>query len=218
VWVFRSTSAEAASAASLLTEDEQARVERAHALEARQRFAAVRGTLRQILSGYLDMEPLRVPIAYGPQGKPHLAPELGSTLCFSVSHSGPLAAIAVRRAGEVGVDVELRRPRERLPRMADALLSPAERSWYEQLPADERVCAFFDLWSAKEACSKLIGRGITMRLSAISLADPAAAVTEVEVDHPAAREAPCFLHRLAVEPEYSGALALEWPAESRLAA
>src|SRR6266571_1017039 len=120
VWVFRSTSPEAAALAGVLTEDERARADRAIRSEQRRRFSGVRGTLRTILARYLDLDPLEVPIAYGPQGKPHLSRELESPLCFSVSHSGDLAAIAVRRCGEVGVDVELRRPRERLPRLADA--------------------------------------------------------------------------------------------------
>src|SRR5436190_11419233 len=208
VWLFRSRSPEAAAVAGVLSEDERARACRAVRAERRERFSGVRGSLRTILSRYLELDPLEVPIAYGPQGKPHLAPELGAPLCFSVSHSGDLAAIAVRRSGEVGVDVELRRPRERLPRLADALLSPSERAWYERLGADDRVSAFFDLWSAKEACSKLIGRGITMRLASISLERPGAPVTDVTVDHPAAREAPCRVHRLAAA-GYSGALALE---------
>jgi 4'-phosphopantetheinyl transferase len=204
VWVFRSLSPEARASAHLLSEDELERVERARRGEARERFAAVRGTLRAILSSYLDVDPLEVPIVYGPQGKPYLE----SGPAFSVSHSGSLAAIAVLDSGEVGVDVEQRTPRERLPLLASALLAPSEREWYSGIAEEVRVSAFFDLWSAKEACAKLIGRGLAMPFSSIALLSPEEAITGVTVDHPSAPSSPCFVYRLpAVDPRFSGALA-----------
>lgn len=209
LWVFRPTSDAARAASAHVTEDEQERLTRLTRHERRERFAAVRGTLRTVLARYLDMAPREIPIVYGPQGKPHLPPELDSPLSFNLSHSGALAAIAVTRTARLGVDVELRVPRPRLPVLAEALLAPPERHWYERLAPSRRTRGFFDLWSAKEACSKLIGRGLTMPLSAISLESPEAELSPVSVDHPLAPEAPCVVRRLPVGPRYSGALALE---------
>lgn len=165
--------------------------------------------LRTILSRYLGLAPGAIPISRGPQGKPHLAPELDSPVRFNLSHSGTLAAVAVTLGEEVGVDVERRAPRPRLPILADAMLAEPERPWYEGHPPSERTKAFFDLWTAKEACSKLIGRGLTMPFSAIAVERPAAAVSAVSVDHPSAPAAPCLVHRLPVPDGYSGAVALE---------
>jgi 4'-phosphopantetheinyl transferase len=209
VWLFRPSSDEARAAAHTLSEDEHERAARLRRSELRLRFSAVRGTLRTILSRYLEIAPADVPIAYGPQGKPHLPPEAGSALRFNVSHSGALAAVAVTRHGEIGVDVELRVPRARLPQLADALLTQAERPWFEGLPPSARVRAFFDLWSAKEACSKLIGRGLTMPFSTIELASPENELSQVSVQHPSARKAARFVRRLPLDAGYSGALAVE---------
>ena len=215
VWLFKPSSPDAVEAAERLSEEERARAERLRRPEHRLRFSAVRGTVRTILSRYLDVDPLEVPIVYGPQGKPHVSPRAESEIRFNVSHSGALAAVAVTLHDEVGVDVELRVPRPRLPALADAMLAPPERAWFERLSGGERTRAFFDLWSAKEACSKLIGRGLTMPFNAVTLATPEAEVSEVRVDHASARQAPCFVRRLPVDAGYSGALAVEVVAAPR---
>ena len=215
VWLFRPSSPEARAAAGHLTDDERERAGRIRRSEHRMRFSAVRGTLRTILSRYLDTAPLEIPIVYGPQGKPQLPPEAGSPLRFNLSHSGALAAVAVTQDSEIGVDLELRVPRPRLPLLVEALLARSERPWYLTLPPRERARAFFDLWSAKEACSKLIGRGLTMPFSAIALASPGATESEVAVTHSSAPEAPLLVRRLHLDPGYSGALAVETAAPPR---
>lgn len=192
-----------------LSEEELERCAQLKRSEHRERFAAVRGSLRTVLGRYLDMDPSEIPIVYGPQGKPHLPLELDSPVSFNVSHSGALAAIAVTRTAPLGVDVELRVPRPRLPELAEALLAPQERHWYERLTPSHRMRGFFDLWSAKEACSKLIGRGLTMPFSSISLESPEAELSRVSVDHASAPAAPCYVRRLPVDAGYSGALAIE---------
>jgi 4'-phosphopantetheinyl transferase len=209
VWLFRPSSPAARAHTGRLSEDERERAQRLRRSEQRLRFSAVRGTLRTILSRYLDIAPHEIPIAYGPQGKPHVAPEAHSSLRFNVSHSGALAAIAVTRHGEIGVDVELRVPRPRLPLLAEALLAQSERPWFEGLDPRDRTRAFFDLWSAKEACSKLIGRGMAMPFSAIALASPETDVSQVSVTHPSATKAARFVRRLPLDAGYSGALAVE---------
>lgn len=208
VWLFRPSEATAREVEGVLSDDELERVGRFRRPQPRVRYVAVRGTLRNILSRYLGLDPREIAIVYGAQGKPRLAPRMGSPLGFNVSHSRDLAAIAVTPSGEIGVDVEARIPRERLPGIADKMLAPEERRWFEALPPGERTVAFFDLWSAKEACSKLIGRGLTMPFAAISLARPQAELSPVVVDHPSAPERPCVVRRLPVERGYSGALAL----------
>ena len=207
LWVFRPSSDPARAAAAHLSEEELERCTRL--ARHRERFAAVRGTLRTVLGRYLDMAPREIPIVYGPQGKPHLPLELDSPVRFNLSHSGALAVIAVTRTARLGVDIELRVPRPRLPVLTEALLAPRERHWYQRLAPSRQTGGFFDLWSAKEACSKLIGRGLTMPLSSISLASPGAELSRVSVHHASAPTAPCYVRRLPVGSHYSGALAIE---------
>jgi 4'-phosphopantetheinyl transferase len=131
-----------------------------------------------------------VPIVYGEYGKPALDDALGSDLHFNVSHTGGLAAIALARGREVGVDVELHRPRKRLDLLVRAALTPAERARFERLPQHRRLPAFLDAWSAKEAYSKLLGRGVGLGFD------------ELELD-----SVRSSIARLPVGPLHSGALA-----------
>lgn len=209
VWLFESSPERANAVAGALSDEEGARATRVRA-ERGARFAAVRGTLRLLLSAQTELPPRSIPIAYGRHGKPRLAPELGSPLAFNVSHSSSLAAIAIASHREVGVDLELRRPRKRLALLADAVLGPSERAWFDGLPDDARLAAFLDVWSAKEAFSKLIGRGLTVPFRRVRLSEPGRAASAVSVDGSDWPLAPCAVTRLAAPADYSAALSLQF--------
>lgn len=84
-------------------------------------------------------------------GKPFF-PDLPQ-LHFNLSHSGPLVLCALSDEGEVGVDIELIKPRRpRLPRyvMSDDEFSAFDGSWEE----------FTRIWTLKEAYTKYLGRTI----------------------------------------------------------
>jgi 4'-phosphopantetheinyl transferase len=172
-----------------LVDEEVARAARARPGRG-EKFTAVRGTLRLALARELGIAPREVPIVYGEHGKPALDPALKSDVRFNVSHTGGLAAIALARGREVGVDVELHRPRRRLDLLARAALTPGELARFTRLPQPERLAAFLDAWSAKEAYSKLRGRGLGLSFD------------ELELD--AVRDA---IVQLPVGSRHSGALA-----------
>ena len=93
------------------------------------------------------------PVARTETGKPWFPdrPELR----FSLSHSGPLALVALS-GHPVGVDVELIRPRRAaLPRYA---LTAEELVRYEALGGDWP--AFYALWTRREAWCKYTGLGL----------------------------------------------------------
>lgn len=87
-------------------------------------------------------------------GKPVFqdAPELH----FNLSHSGSFALCALSDA-PVGVDIEAVRPRR--PGLAEHILSPAERTWYQANGGDD--AALLTLWTRKEALCKKQGSGLT---------------------------------------------------------
>ena len=203
VWLVDPSPERAEAVAATLVEEEVARASRVRK-ERRDKFTAVRGTLRMLLAEQLDSEPHEVPIVYGEHGKPSLDPALDTDVRFNVSHTGGLAAIAIARGRDVGIDVELRRPRRRLELLARAVLSRAEREWFDGLPEEERLPAFLDVWSAKEAYSKLLGRGLQLSFRGVALDDPAAPRTGV-LD--GGVRSGCTVHRLPVGPTHSGALA-----------
>jgi 4'-phosphopantetheinyl transferase len=123
----------------------------------RSRWGTARGALREVLGAALGCAPREVAFRYGFHGKPQLA---GSPLRFNISHSGAVALIAVAQV-EVGVDVELPRPR-RTDAIARRFYAPGE---IERLfaigNAAARADAFFRLWTCKEAFLKVTGEGLS---------------------------------------------------------
>jgi phosphopantetheinyl transferase len=159
----------------------------------RQEFTAVRGTLRILLASYSDLRATEIPLVEGLRGKPALDPLLNQDLAFSVSHTTFLAAIAIARGIAVGVDVEFHRAIRR-PGLASRVLAPEEHRYLASVADHERQDAFIDLWSAKEAYAKLVGRGVADALRACDFS-----------------ELPCVMQRLAVGPRHSGFLAQALP-------
>jgi len=136
----------------------------------RSRWGAARGILREVLGRALGCAPSEVRFAYGSHGKPYVP---DAPLRFNISHSGAMAVIALARV-EVGVDVELPRPR-RSDAIARRFYAPGEieRLFAEADPA-RRADAFFRLWTCKEAFLKVTGEGLSRstRSYEISLAPP----------------------------------------------
>lgn len=80
-------------------------------------------------------------------------------LAVSISRTAGLVAVAARRAGAVGVDVELVRPLPALE-LAERWFPPAEVAWLGDRPEARRTVDFLRLWTAKEAVGKALGRGL----------------------------------------------------------
>lgn len=152
-----------------LAPDENARAARFVFERDRRRFATARGLLRQILGDATGIAPARLAFRYGTRGKPSLADAPGAP-DFNVSHSGGLAAFALSRAGEVGVDIEQERPMPDLAAIAERFFSPRESAVLAGLAEAERVPAFFRCWTRKEAFIKLTGEGLSRALDAFDVA------------------------------------------------
>jgi 4'-phosphopantetheinyl transferase len=147
------------SLAELLSPDERDRADRFVRRHDRERFVAGRAFLRLLLSRLVGSESAALRFAYGPNGKPAL--EAPADLAFNLAHSGGLAvcAVAAGRSG-LGVDVERVRPLGDLAGMARAAFAPGEAARIVSLPEPERLLAFFDAWTRKEALLKALGRGL----------------------------------------------------------
>jgi 4'-phosphopantetheinyl transferase len=203
VWLLEPSAERAERLGAALAPDELERRDRLREGDARLRFADSRGCLRAILAGHLGAAPAALAFSYGPHGRPELAAGQRGDLDFSVAHSAGLIAIAVAAGLAVGIDVEERRPRARVERLADRILAPSERDGFRGLDPDGLQAAFIDLWCMKEACSKLVGRGLTLPMTAIGIDDPAAEATAATVGDGTR----CAVRRLPVGEGYGGALA-----------
>jgi 4'-phosphopantetheinyl transferase len=135
------------------------------------RFTVGRGLLRRILSLYLDTDPAALVFGTGVNGKPFLAGEGGSDLCFNLSHSGPWALYAVTRGVEVGVDIEEIDSALDFERLAAQFFTPGENALLRGVSLARRRRAFYRLWTRKEAWLKGMGWGFSVPSSGVGLLD-----------------------------------------------
>ena len=194
----------------LLAPDEQARAARFRFPKDRDRFIVAHGILRAMLARYLAVEPGALRFCYSRNGKPSLAEETGGgTLCFNLSHAHGLALYAVTHGREVGIDVEYIRTDLANEQIAERFFSPREVSTLRSLPTADRLEAFFNCWTRKEAYIKARGDGLSLPLNRfdVSLApgEPAALVS-TPGDPPEAYR--WSLKALSPGPGYVGALAV----------
>jgi 4'-phosphopantetheinyl transferase len=153
-----------------LSAREMARADACRFEQDRTRYTAAHGLLRQVLARHLDIAPSEVAYQYGDRGKPQLDRRHASNLRFNLSHSGDLAACATIADWEVGVDVEqVRHDRDHMA-IAQRRLSPSERAALHEWPVDERIQAFYDCWTLKEAYIKGRGDGLFVPLKSFDVA------------------------------------------------
>lgn len=91
-----------------------------------------------------------------PSGKPYLEGE--KDFFFSLSHSGQYALCACAPVC-IGADIQLmeRPPKETL---AARIMAQGEYEAYKKLPETEKKQEFYRIWTLKESCCKLTGRGL----------------------------------------------------------
>jgi 4'-phosphopantetheinyl transferase len=128
----------------------------------RERYLAARTLLRHALAKVSDgqVAPRDWKYTEGPYGKPMMAPGLPS-LEFNVSHSESCVAIGVSTKGSIGIDIECLDPVRRTGIVYE-VLTEAERDRLQKLSADRQWSAFVRIWTAKEACSKALGLGLSL--------------------------------------------------------
>jgi 4'-phosphopantetheinyl transferase len=147
--------------ARCLSSDERLRADRFAFERDRRRFIVARAWLRRLLAERLGLQPEAVEFAYGPRGKPALAPHLASShLRFNVSHSEELAVCAFARGREMGIDVEAVRALEDADAIAERFFSARENDVYRALAPREKPLGFFNCWTRKEAFIKAVGDGL----------------------------------------------------------
>jgi len=161
--------------AAHLSPDELARATRFRTEILMRRHQAAHGALRAILAGYLGIAPGALAIASDAQGKPYLADE--PALAFNLSHSGPLALLAVARARPIGVDVEQVRALPDAGLVAGRFFAPAEVQAWSRFSGAAQTRAFYACWTRKEAYLKALGSGLARPLDSF--------VVSVDPDAPA---------------------------------
>jgi len=210
----------------ILSDDELIRFQRLRSLRERRRIAAARSALRQLLGGALETDPRGLRFVYGPHGKPALCTPNGGDLQFNLSHSGPIAMVAMSRGRAVGIDVERVRPDFDVEATARRWFSRAEYEGISARPVAIRRSAFFSVWTRKEAILKARGDGLAAGLDRFTVAVPPDESTLL-VAHPddAAGTARWTLRDVPVAPGYAASVAAagsnwslcvrNWPAQAQ---
>lgn len=170
-----------------------------------------RAPLHRVLAAYLGTDPERVTLTAGEHGRPALAATHDPSLGFNWSHSGNQALIAIARGIAPGIDIERLRPRPRSLEIAQRYFSAEEAAALAALPVADRDAGFLELWTAKEAVLKALGRGLAFGLDRLNFARVA---DQLVLQRLAGDDARAWqLHRLPVGPELLAALA--WRGDSR---
>ena len=132
---------------------------------------------RMLLARALSPHPLP-DIIYGEQGKPAFAE--GHPLWFNLSHSGDDIALLMSDEGEVGCDIEVIRPRKNWQALANAVFCMTEPDELERDAPEERLAAFWRIWTRKEAIIKQRG-GSAWQIVSIDSTAPSHSVSQVQI-------------------------------------
>jgi 4'-phosphopantetheinyl transferase len=201
--------AEIAELQATLSPDEVERAARYHFDRHRRRFIACRGQVRSILAGYLNAKAAEIQFLYSPGGKPALdGLSRDVAVQFNVSNSQDVGLCAVTLDRELGVDVEhVEEPRD-FDGLAAQFFARQEVDLLRSLPRAERLQAFFNCWTRKEAILKAVGTGLAFALDrvVVTLAPNDAARLLAFDDDPAAPAA-WWLESLSPAAGYVGAIA-----------
>ncbi len=143
--------------AALLSDDDHVRAGRFRFDIHRRRFIAGRGTARRLLGAYVGRDPTVLRFEYEPLGRPRLA---GGGASFNISHCDDRMMIAIRRHGDVGIDVERLRPVADAETIAVTYFRPEEAERIRLLAEPERSHLFLRHWTRREAVGKFLGQGL----------------------------------------------------------
>jgi 4'-phosphopantetheinyl transferase len=190
----------------VLAPDEIGRAAQFRVSRPRESFILTRAALRYLLGHYLGQSPASICLQYGTKGKPALSQN--GELRFNVTHSGEMAAIALTRGCDVGIDLEQLRSLPDLEEIAARSFSDEEAVGINSLPASARARAFFECWTRKEAYVKAIGVGLSKPLNSFRVTTKRDSPANLmflgdEID---ASES-WTLHDLFLGPDYAGAVA-----------
>jgi 4'-phosphopantetheinyl transferase len=163
-----------------------------------------RAPLRALLAAYLGERPEALVLIDGEHGRPGLAAPHES-LAFNWSHSGDRALLAIARGIAPGIDLERWRPRPRALEIAQRFFCAEEAAALAMLDAEQLTSAFLELWTAKEAVLKALGRGIAFGLDRLRFTAPPAAPGLLWLEEDDASE--WQLQRLLADGEFVATLA-----------
>lgn len=155
----------------LMNTDKQRRVDRFRFVDDKKRTVAGEMLARKAIAEWCGVAPESITFGIKEHGKPYVK---DLTVEFNISHSGDMVVCAVNDK-PIGIDIEQIRPIDLT--VAKRICTDKELLYvFGHTPTDEDftytsdteiLTRFFELWTAKEAYGKLIGKGCEMLSSNI---------------------------------------------------
>jgi len=197
--------------AQTLSYNERIRAKHFHFERDRRRFIVRHGALRMILGHYLSIKPHQVQFRSSSHGKPYLARELGNCeLRFNLAHSHELALFAFTCGREIGVDLEYIRPMPDMEQVAARFFSARENAVLRAIPDSQKLEAFFNCWTRKEAYIKATGEGLARPLDQFEVSlSPGKPAQLLSVEGASEEAANWSLEALGPAPGYVAAVAVQ---------
>jgi 4'-phosphopantetheinyl transferase len=126
----------------------------------RRRYQTAHGALRTVVEAVSGVGARRQTYLPGVFGKPILQ-EAPDVQC-SISYSGEFALVALAIGVEIGVDLERVRPIDGSVQLASMYYTDVEMAQLAGQSAEVTDHAFLTVWVRKEACSKALGKGLSI--------------------------------------------------------
>lgn len=134
----------------------------------RRRYLFTQNTKRQIIARYLGLSPESIKFSFNARGKPEV-----DGLEFSISHSKGLSVFVASDEEHLGVDIEKLVLQEELSALAQRIMTSKEHRAFTGLGEAEKLVAFYQIWTAKEAYLKCLGIGFEIEADQIETDFPA---------------------------------------------
>lgn len=160
LWLVRAAEGGQAALSALLSEAEEARAGRFVMDGARRRYRAAHGALRLLVEAEFGVAAAGQRYGANAFGKPHLL-DLQHVQC-SMSYSGDVALVALAQGVEIGIDIEQVRAVDDSDGLAAMYYTDREVMQLNERPDDLSDHAFLTVWVRKEACSKALGKGLSI--------------------------------------------------------
>jgi 4'-phosphopantetheinyl transferase len=196
---------------SLLSVDEVGRANRFVFPRHRDAFIVACGTLRLLLSKYLNHSPEPIQFTYNEYGKPSISSGQNPGLKFNLSHSGSMAAYALTSGPNVGIDIEQCNASLATLDVAKQFFADGEVQHLSQCPSSSFCAEFFRIWTLKEAFVKGIGKGLSVDLRAFQVSSAAPQSANWLVKDDVSGSDRWMLQPLPVADGYMAGLAIENP-------
>ncbi|TYC75452.1 4'-phosphopantetheinyl transferase superfamily protein [Stappia sp. BW2] len=200
---------------SILIDEEQERSDRFHFERDRQVYIAAHAACRGLLSYCLGEPPRNWRFSVEDHGKPELiCPPGQPRYRVNISHTRGLAAVALAREHDIGVDVEWLQRDAPADDLAKRMFAESERLKVKDATGPEKLETFLSFWTLKEAYVKAIGKGLSQPLDAFAF--------DLETDEISFRDgladtaANWYFERYRPGPEHLMALAVRHPDKSSL--